>query len=466
MSSGMKTVKDALLGGIDRLNSWVVGTPRPDIGDETAPPAAADVRRPIRKGLAIILVCVVGLGLWASLAPIWSAVVAGGAVAVEANRKVLRSRDGGIVREIHVREGDQVAAGELLLRFDDTVAQAQVDVLSQQYDNILMQQARFRAEVSGARSVATPAELTERMADPRVSQIVNNELLLFNSRLATLDNQTAILNQRLEQLATARGGLDVQVRAIDEQVALITRELDGYRELNARGFAPGNLLLRYERQLAEIGGRRGALVADITRNTQQAGEVRLQLNQLREQRQTEAATGLRDSEARLADLSPRLDAARSALAQTRVTAPEAGYVLNLTQFTLGGVVQPGELLMDVVPLGAELIVQAQVQPRDIDEVRPGMKARVQILAFSQQRVRPLEAEVVTVSADALTTENGQTFYRAELRIPPTELAKLPAGAELTPGMPASVMIRTGRRTVMQYILQPMGDVLNQSLRER
>lgn len=466
MSAHVKSLKDRFLRGIDRLNALVVGAPRASNEATDLPSGVADVRRPIRRGLVIILICVVGLGLWASLAPIWSAVVAGGTVAVEANRKVLRSRDGGIVREIHVREGDRVQAGQLLLRFDDTVAQAQVDVLSQQYDNILMQQARFRAEVTGARAVVTPPALTERLSDPRVSQIVNNELLLFNSRLATLDNQSAILNQRLEQLATARGGLDIQVRSIDEQVALITQELDGYRELNARGFAPRNLLLRYERQLAEIGGRRGALMADITRNTQQSGEVRLQLNQLRDQRQTEAATGLRDAEARLADLTPRLDAARSALAQTRVTAPEAGYVLNLTQFTLGGVVQPGELLMDVVPQGADLIVQAQIQPRDIDEVRPGLKARVQILAFNQQRVRPLEAEVLTVSADALTTENGQTFYRADLRIAPTELAKLPAGAELTPGMPASVMIRTGRRTVMQYILQPMGDVLNQSLREQ
>ena len=466
MSTHMNSLKDRLLRGIDRLNTLVVGAPRAVNETTDLAPGVADVRRPIRTGLVIILVGVVGLGLWASLAPIWSAVVAGGTVAVEASRKTLRARDGGIVREIHVREGDRVQAGQLLLRFDDTVAQAQVDVLSQQYDNIRMQQARFRAEVNGTRSVATPPELLERMSDPRVSQIVNNELLLFNSRLATLDNQTAILNQRLEQLTTARGGLDIQVRSIDEQVALITQELDGYRQLNARGFAPGNLLLRYERQLAEIGGRRGALVADITRNTQQAGEVRLQLNQIREQRQTEAATGLRDAEARLADLTPRLDAARSALAQTRVTAPEAGYVLKLTQFTLGGVVQPGELLMDLVPQGAELIVQAHIQPRDIDEVRPGMKARVQILAFNQQRVRPLEANVVTVSADALTLDNGQTFYRADLRIAPTELAKLPAGAELTPGMPASVMIRTGRRTVMQYILQPMGDVLNQSLREQ
>lgn len=465
MSARMKTLKDRLLGAVDRLNTFVVGAPRPAAEDAPTPGRIADVGRPIRRGLIIILVCVVGLGLWASFAPVWSAVVAGGAVAVEASRKTLRSRDGGVVREIHVREGDRVRAGQLLLRFDDTVAQAQVDVLSQQYDNVAMQQARFRAEVTGARTLSPPPALAERMSDPRVSQIVNNEVLLFNSRLATLDNQIAILNQRLEQLVTARGGLDIQVRSIDEQVALITRELDGYRQLNERGFAPGNLLLRYERQLAEIAGRRGALMAEITRNTQQAGEVRLQLNQLVDQRQTEAATGLRDAEARLADLTPRLDAARSALAQTRVTAPDNGFVLSLTQFTVGGVVQPGELLMDVVPADADLIVRAQIQPRDIDNVRPGLNARVQILAFNQQRMRALEAEVITVSADALVTEQGQAYYRADLRIPPTELSKLPAGAELTPGMPASVMIRTGRRTVMEYILGPMGQVFNQSLRE-
>jgi HlyD family type I secretion membrane fusion protein len=463
MSFNIDLLRKGLDRGLDRLNRLAGAAPA------DRPPADAglgDVRRPLRRGLIVIVIGVLGVGAWATFAPLWSAITAPATVEVEVNRKTVRSRDGGVVREILVREGERVEAGQLLLRFDDTVQQAQVDVLTQQYDNLIMQQVRFAAEVSGATAVRTPPELAARMADPRVSQIVNNEVLLFNSRLATLQNQTAILNQRLDQLETARSGLDIQVRSIDDQVSLINQELDGYRTLYERGFAPRTLILRYERQLAEAAGRRGSLVADITRNGQQAGEVRLQLNQLREQRQTEAATGLREVEARLADLGPRLDSARSALAQTRITAPDTGAVLNLTQFTIGGVVQPGELLMDVVPADAELIVRANIEPRDIDEVRPGMSARVQITAFSQQRTRPMEAVVVTVSADALRTEEGRTFYRADLRIPPEELAKLPQGETLYPGMPASAMILTGRRTVMDYIVGPMAEAVNQSLRER
>lgn len=467
------SLTDRLKRWSDRLNRAIAGPPAaaasPMFGAGASGAATQvrdNIRGPIRGGLIVILIFVVGIGLWASFAPIWSAVVAPASVQVEASRKTVRTRDGGVVREILVREGQSVNAGDLLLRFDDTVPQAQFDVLSQQYDNTVMQQARFLAEVNGARTVTVPAELSARLSDPRVSQVVNNELLIFNSRLATLDNQSAILNQRFEQLNTARGGLDVQVRSIDEQVDLITEELDGYRRLNEQGYAPRTLILRYERQLAEIAGRRGALVSEITRNTQQAGEVRLQLTQLREQRETEAAAGLRDAEARIADIGPRLNAARDALAQTRVTAPDTGFVLNLTQFTIGGVAGAGEVLMDVVPANAPLIVRAQIQPQDIDEVRAGMVAQVQLSAYSAQRVPKVEGRVVTVSADAISNDQGQRYYQADLRIEPTELAKLPEGVDLYPGMPAQAMIRTGRRTIMAYLIGPLGDMINRSLREQ
>jgi HlyD family type I secretion membrane fusion protein len=460
----MKIDLDRLIGGKISAEPPVFGA-APDAPMSTRD--TARMRRPMLAGVVVILIFVVGLGLWASFAPIWGAVVAPGVMRVETNRQTLKSREGGVVRAIYVRDGAAVRTNQVLMRFDDTVAKAQVEMLTSQNDSLLMQRARFAAEVGRLRSVAIPAELAARSSEPNVADVIQNETLVFSSRLAAVEGQASILNQRFEQLQSARSGLSVQVQSIDDQVALIQQELDGYQRLYEQGYASRNLILRYERNLAEIAGRRGALAADIQRNQQQAGETRLQLAQLYEQRAAEAATGLRDVEARLADVGPRLDAARQTLAQTEVRSPAEGYVLNLSQFTVGGVAGPGEPLMDVVPSHSPLIVSAQVRPGDIDEVRPGMTADVHLLAYNVNRVPQLKAEVVTVSADALTVpETGATYFRAELRILPEELRKLPPGVRLTPGMQAQTLIRTGRRTVMSYLLGPMGQMLNQSLREQ
>lgn len=425
------------------------------------------IRAPMIAGLVIILFGVFGLGLWATLSPIWSAVIAPGVVRVEANRQTLKSREGGIVRAINVRNGDQVQAGQVLMQFDDTVAKAQVAVLTNQHDNIIMQLVRFQAEVRGLASVTPPPELAARRSDPAVAAIISNETLVFTSRLAAIQGQAAILNQRIVQLESARAGLNVQVRSIDDQVALIQQELDGYQSLYEQGFAPRTLILRYQRQLAEIAGRRGALAADIQRNQQQAGETRLQLAQLYEQRSSEAATGMRDAEARLADLAPRLNAAQLSLRETRVVAPLTGYVLNQSQFTLGGVAGGGETLMDVVPSNAPLLITARILPKDIDEVTAGMTAQVTLSAYSSSRAPKLHAEVISVSADALTDEQqGYSYFTADLRIPPEELRRLPAAVRITPGMQASAMIRTGRRTIMSYLLGPIGEIGNNALREQ
>ncbi|MCL6508989.1 MAG: HlyD family type I secretion periplasmic adaptor subunit, partial [Bryobacteraceae bacterium] len=335
--------------------------------------ARASMRAPIILGGIIIAVFVVGFGVWAALAPIWGAVTAPGVVRVEANRKTLKSRDGGIVRQINVREGDAVVPGQLLLKFDDTLARAQVSVLENQFDNLSMQSARLQAE-SLRRPLIVPAELIRRRADPRIAEIIQNETLIYESRKAAIEGQGAILNQRFDQLQTGRAGLQIQTDSLDQQIELMKEELAGYQTLYEKGYAPKTLILRLQRQLSEAQGRRGALMAEITKNQQQAGETRLQLASLYEQRASEVATNLREAEGRISDLGPRLDAARDALAQSEVRSPAAGYVLNLSQFTLGGVAMSGEPLMDVVPSNTPLVISAQVRTSDIDQVHPGMTA--------------------------------------------------------------------------------------------
>ena len=218
--------------------------------------------------------------------------------------------------------------------------------------------------------------------------------------------------------------------------------------------------------MSELKGRQGALLAELNRLRQAQGEARLQLTTLRDERISQAAEGLRQMQTQLSDVGPRLTAAQQVLDRTTVRSPVAGYVLNLTQFTVGGVVAPGELLMDVVPADAALIVTARIPPKDIDSVHVGQEARVTISAFNSRKVAPLDATVVTVSADRLLDANtGEAYFQADLRIAPEALKELPAGQELSPGMPAQAMIVTGERSILSYLVNPLTDTIGEAMRE-
>ena len=438
-------------------------------GDEqqTPPELERRLKRPMIVGAAVIGIFVVGLGVWASLATLATGVTAIAEVRADAMRKTLRAREPGYVKQILVREGQLVRAGQPLLLFNDVEARAAVDVLQNQYDTLIAQNARFSAEALGKTQLEFPAELTARMSDPRVAQLIRDQQFLFTSRLQTFQGQAAMLGQRVEQQQSQIQGLQAQVDSITEQQRLTEEELAGYRKLNEQGFAPKTLILRYERSLAELGGRKGQMLAEIARIRQQMGETRIQLATLRDERESQAAEGLRDSQVRLADVIPRLTTARQTLDNTVVRAPVDGYVFNLTQFTVGGVVGSGEVVMDIVPAGVPLTVTAMIKPEDVDEVRVGMDAKVKLTGLNQRFSDSLDAKVTVVSADRITNEqNGAAFYRVDLRIPPTELTKLKKGVELTPGMPASALIVTGKRSVMGFIISPITDTVEDAFREQ
>ncbi|WP_374573196.1 HlyD family type I secretion periplasmic adaptor subunit [Phenylobacterium sp.] len=425
------------------------------------------VQRPILVGSVVVGVFVLGLGVWAAATPIASGITAVGQVRVESNRKTVRHRETGVVRAIYVKEGDRVRAGQPLLLFDAVQAKAQVSVYQSSYDSLMAQAARFEAEATGKPQVVFPEELMARMSDPQVSGVIRDQQFLFSSRLQLFNSQKAVLDQRMDQLDTRVEGLQAQVDSIDEQVRLTQEELDGYRTLNEKGFAPKTLILRYERSLADLQGRKGSLISDITRTKEQMGETRMQAVALRDQRESQAADGLRDAQTRLADVEPRLTAAKQALDDTLVRSPVDGYVLNLTQHTVGGVAGAGEVLMNVVPDDEPLVVSAQVRPQDIDDIRVGMSARVRLTGLNQRFVNPIPAQVMTVSADQKTDEKtGRGFFVADLRINPEDVRKFTRGARLTPGMPASVLIVTGKRTVLAFLVSPITDTLNDAFREQ
>lgn len=424
------------------------------------------MRRPIVAGAAVVGVFVVGLTLFAAIARIDSAVMAHGMVRVEDNRKTVRHLQGGTVKQILVKEGQHVRKDQVMLVFDEVQPRASNDVFQSQQDALLAQAARLQAEATGVRTVAYPAELTARVSDPKVAATIREEDFLFASRLQFFDTQSSVLGQKLQQLETQIGGVQAQVDAVNESDRLTREELAGYQTLYEKGYAPKTLILRYRRNLADNAGRKGSLVAEITRLREQIGETRLQVTNLKEQRVSQAADGLRQMQTSLAEVTPKLAAARQTLDAATVRSPVDGYVLDLTQFTVGGVVGPGERLMSVVPANSPLIVSARVRPQDIDVVHAGMTARVRLTALNARRAPPVEATVMTVSADQLSDEKtGEGYFRADLKIPPQELAKLPTGDKLSPGMPAEVMIVTGRRSILGYVLSPLTDTIRDALRE-
>lgn len=438
-------------------------------GDDHAPMAPElqqRLRRPMLIGAAVIAVCVVGLGIWASVDKLATGVSAQAEVRADAQRKTLRHRENGTVKQILVSEGQRVRAGQPMLLFNDVEARAAVDVLQNQYDTLMAQNARFTAEATGRPTIAFPAEMTARMAEPGLATLVRDQQFVFTTRQQFFQSQSAVLGQRIEQQQTQVQGAQAQVDSIDEQRRLTVEELDGYRKLNAQGYAPKTLILRYERSLAELDGRKGQLLSDIARVKQQMGETRLQLVSLRNERESQSAEGLRDSQSKLADIIPRLTAARQTLEATVVRSPVDGYVFNLTQFTVGGVVGAGETMMDVVPSGTPLTVTALIKPDDVDEVYVGMPARVRLTGLNQRFNDALDAKVSVLSADRMTNDKtGQAFYRADLRIAPSELKKLKKGVRMTPGMPAMVQFVTGKRSVMDYLISPITSTFEDAFRE-
>ena len=425
------------------------------------------LRRPIVAGIAITLVLVFGLLIWASFASVAGAVVASGTVSVEDNVKQLRYREGGIVRQIAVHEGDLVHRGQVLLRFDKVTNQATVDIYQNVYDSSQAEIARLQAEAANASDVAFPASLLGRSGDPQVAALITGQRSLFQTRTMLYRSQAEVLGGQIQQLQTQIGGMRAQLTALDAQSGLINDELKGVSDLNKLGYAPRSRLLALQRSAAQLKGQRGAILSDMGRVTQQIGSIRLQIAQLEDKRQTDAAEGLATSQQKLTDAIPKLRAAQESLSGTEVVAPVDGYVFNLTQSTEGGVAQPGEMLMQIVPVNQPLQITAMVKPTDIAEVRVGMPARVTLTAFNPRTTPEIEGTVSLVSADAaIDPATHASFYVVRVKVAPKDLARAGKDVHLSPGMPASVSIITSSRTIMGYILAPITDAMRSALRER
>ncbi|MGQ9658683.1 MAG: HlyD family type I secretion periplasmic adaptor subunit [Thermochromatium sp.] len=440
-------------------------TPRP-LGASKEPPPIPTSDRPERLlGLLVLLVAFGGFAAWSLLAPIEGAVVAPGVVAVESARKTVRHLDGGIVKAIYVREGDHVAEGDVLLELDDTEASAQLEIARGQFLALRAQEARLIAERDDLESIPFAAELLAVQNDPRIAEAIAGEERVFQARRTSLQGEQQALKQRCEQLQEQIRGLEALIESKTKRIALYEEEIQGLVKLFDQGLGDKRLLREYERLAAELRGERAQHQSDIAAARIQIGETEIQIAQLKRKFTSEVVTDLRDVETKLADLRERMRALSKQLERTVVRSPAAGAVVGSSVHTVGGVIRPGDHLLDIVPEGESFIIEARVNPVDIDRVSPGMEADLRMSAFNTRTTPVIQGRVLTVSADRLIDEVTRLpYYLARIEVSPEGLAKL-EGRVLQAGMPVEVMIKTGERTFFDYLVRPLTDRIAQAFRE-
>ncbi len=428
-------------------------------------PLARVVRGPILMGYAAILLFFGGFGAWAAIAPLASAAMAPAVISPDGNRKTIQHFEGGIVREIDVREGDRVHAGQTLLTLEDVGARAEFEELRVRYVHLMTQEARLLAEQAGADAVAPPT--APNGFDPALFEpALAAQRKLFESRRATLQGQGEILGQRVQELEAKIDGLREAIAAQNEQLALLGQEISGVQTLYDKGLMPLPKLLALKRAQADVRAARATNRASIASDEELIGETRLQLLTMREQWQEKVAEELSQVRADLAGVRSQMPSRADVLTRTVITAPIAGTVMNVRVTTRSGVVKPGEPLLDLVPDDPRLVIDARVKPTDMDIVRAGQRARVLFTAYGQRNLPEIFGRLRSISADRMTDERtGEPYFLAKVEVAPAELHRLAPEIELTPGMPADVMILTGERTLLDYLIRPFIESVTKSFRE-
>jgi HlyD family type I secretion membrane fusion protein len=421
--------------------------------------------REVRTGMAIaIAFFVVFLG-WAALVPLDAGVNAAGQIAVLGNRQTVQHKDGGIVTAIHVREGQHVKAGDVLIELSAPELKASERALTSDYLTLLAQRARLLAEREGQHDFAPPAEFGTLSPEDRViaDQVMQLQRSEMHARSGAVSAQQSVLGQRASQLVEQQGGYTRQRASLIEQQRLIGEELDGLKSIAAKGFASMNRVRELERQEAELKGQQASMEAEYARAGEGVGETKMQSLSVSRDRLEQVESDLKDTQSKLSETLPKLVATREQLEHSLVRAPVTGQVVGLDIFTIGGVVAPGQKLMDIVPDGRELVIQAQLKPTDADDAYRGQKAQIRFLSIHNRSVPLFTGTVRTVSADSFTDEKtGRSYFKTEIVVPEAELNRVRSvmgNGELRPGLPVEAVLKVRKRTALQYLLEPLTGAL-------
>lgn len=419
---------------------------------------------PRRIGVIIVVITFGVFGLWAMVAPLQSAALAPGIVTVKGSRKSIEHFEGGIVAELPVRDGDTVEKDDLLIRLDDTQSRAQLQISMGQYYALKAREARLQAERDNLEAIVYP-DVIVKADDSRAQDAMQSQNQLFVASRSARLGEILMLKQKVKQLGEEIKGTRAMKRGKEKLEASYMEEIRDYSELLEEGFANKQRLRELERNLARTQGEAADLVSSIARLEIQVSETRMQILQLEKEFHTVVVDELSATQIEIYDLNEHIRALSDRLSRTEIRSPVSGVVLGMTVTTIGEVIRSAEPLLYVVPQSEELIVEAQVNPVDIDRVHNGQSADIRFSSFKSATTPVIDGTVVSVSADALSNEKvGTSYYLAKVELTPEGRKKLDE-LILVPGMPVEVLINTGTRTMFQYLTQPIRNAFARSLIE-
>ncbi len=422
----------------------------------------------ILAGFVTVIVMTAGMGGWAATTMLAGAVIAPGVVVVETSAKKVQHPTGGIVGEINVKDGDHVMAGEVVIRLDETTTRANLQIVSTQLDELILREARLRAELDDAPALPLPAVLGERAGDVNVQSLLETERVILAARRDTCDGQKKQFGERAAQLSNQVVGVSAQIGAKEGELTYIKKELAGLEELETKQLVTTTRLNALRREAVRIEGEHGQLVAQVAELRGKIAETELQNIGHLQERRSDILKELREVQSKRSELAERKVAADDQLRRIDLRAPQAGIVHELSVHTVGGVIERGEQLMLIVPGGDKLVIEARISPRDIDQVRAGSAVNIRFPSFNMQTTPEFKGSVSQVSADLLKdTTTGQSAYVARITLSEDARRQMSqSGLGLMPGMPAELQVQTGDRTVFSYLIKPLEDQVARSFRER
>lgn len=425
----------------------------------------ASIRFYTRLGVGIVILLAGGVGGWASVTEIAGAVIAPGTLVVDSHVKNVQHATGGIIAEIDARDGDKVKAGDLLLRLDRTVPAANLGVVSKALDQLSARKARLDAERQGVDSIAFPRELLDRSADPDVAEAISGEKQHFETRRTSRAGQKSQLEERIAQLEKEIVGDTAQAEAKSKEIELVQKELASVRTLWAKKLISIDRLTQTEREATRLDGERGQLIAAQAQAQGRIAEIKLQIIQIDLDLSTEVNKDLRDVDGQMGELLERKVAAEDQLKRVDIRAPQDGIVQQSIAYTVGGVVKPGETIMQVVPDDDSLAVEAKIAPSDIDQLWVGQPASLRFSAFNQRTTPQINGVVERTSPDITTDQRtGVSYYTVRITTTAAEVGRL-GEVKLVPGMPVESFIKTEDRSVMSYLVKPLQDQISRAFRQ-
>lgn len=423
------------------------------------------IRRHLMAGVIVSVALVAGAGGWAAATDLAGAVVASGHFVVDSYVKKVQHPTGGVVGEILVREGEKVEAGQVLLRLDETQTKANLAIVTKRLNELSARMARLEAERDDLAVIVFPEDLLSAGDDLDAQAAVRSEKRLFEARRDAREGKKAQLLERILQYEHEGEGLKAQQIAYERGLEVLEQEIVSLRSLREQGAVSVQRLNGLETQAATFGGERGEKIAYQAQVAGRISETRLQIISIDQDLKTEVGRELREIQGQLGEYVERKVAAEDQLKRINIVAPQAGMIHQLSTHTVGGVISPADVVMSIVPDADKLALEAQISPRDIDQIVVGQKAMLRLSAFNLRTTPELTGEVSRVGADLTQDQRtGMSYYLVRLSVPASELTKL-QDLSLVPGMPAEAFIATGERTALSYLVKPLSDQINRAFRE-